>query len=153
MMCFWDDSSFSIQWLLYWIWRWKSRLCNANFLFSADMDTDHDLAEKLGFEKIAEQTINECKSTAVLYKHKKTGAEVMSVSNDDENKVFGVVFRTPPYVILSLSLCRFVHPFLLLVLLLEQYFDVSSFTTTGKIQLVYLIYLSIVYCVGQGNTL
>ncbi|XP_039127207.1 presequence protease 1, chloroplastic/mitochondrial-like [Dioscorea cayenensis subsp. rotundata] len=61
-----------------------------------DMDTDHDLAEKLGFEKIAEQTINECKSTAVLYKHKKTGAEVMSVSNDDENKVFGVVFRTPP---------------------------------------------------------
>ncbi|KAH7679588.1 LuxS/MPP-like metallohydrolase protein [Dioscorea alata] len=61
-----------------------------------DMDTDHDLAEKLGFEKIAEQTINECKSTAVLYKHKKTGAEVMSVSNDDENKVFGIVFRTPP---------------------------------------------------------
>ncbi|KAG5625363.1 hypothetical protein H5410_010581 [Solanum commersonii] len=30
---------------------------------------------------------------AVLYKHKKTGAEVMSVSNDDENKGFGVVFR------------------------------------------------------------
>lgn len=32
----------------------------------------------------------------MLYKHKKTGAEIMSVSNDDENKVFGVVFRTPP---------------------------------------------------------
>ncbi|THG05826.1 hypothetical protein TEA_026437 [Camellia sinensis var. sinensis] len=38
----------------------------------------------------------ECKSRAVLYKHKKTGAEIMSVSNDDENKVFGIVFRTPP---------------------------------------------------------
>ncbi|RWW24969.1 hypothetical protein BHE74_00002106 [Ensete ventricosum] len=55
-----------------------------------------DIAEKLGFEIISEQTINECKATAVLYKHKKTGAEIMSVSNDDENKVFGVVFRTPP---------------------------------------------------------
>ncbi|KAM0948972.1 putative peptidase M16, metalloenzyme, LuxS/M16 peptidase, peptidase M16C associated [Dioscorea sansibarensis] len=65
-------------------------------LSHGDVDADHDLAEKLGFEKIAEQTIDECKSTAVLYKHKKTGAEVMSVSNDDENKVFGVVFRTPP---------------------------------------------------------
>jgi Zn-dependent M16 (insulinase) family peptidase len=32
----------------------------------------------------------------VLFKHKKTGAEVMSVLNDDENKVFGIVFRTPP---------------------------------------------------------
>lgn len=45
---------------------------------------------------MSEQFIDECKSKAVLYKHKKTGAEVMSVSNDDENKVFGVVFRTPP---------------------------------------------------------
>lgn len=32
----------------------------------------------------------------MLFKHKKTGAEVMSVINDDENKVFGIVFRTPP---------------------------------------------------------
>ncbi|XP_073010433.1 presequence protease 1, chloroplastic/mitochondrial isoform X1 [Typha latifolia] len=59
-------------------------------------DGGHDFAEKLGFEKISEQTIDECKSTAILYKHKKTGAEVMSVSNDDDNKVFGIVFRTPP---------------------------------------------------------
>ncbi|CAH9116055.1 unnamed protein product [Cuscuta epithymum] len=53
-------------------------------------------AEKLGFEEVCEQFIDECKSKAVLYKHKKTGAEIMSVSNDDENKVFGIVFRTPP---------------------------------------------------------
>ncbi|KAE8009011.1 hypothetical protein FH972_005469 [Carpinus fangiana] len=55
-----------------------------------------EVAEKLGFEKVSEQFIGECKSKAVLFKHKKTGAEVMSVSNDDENKVFGIVFRTPP---------------------------------------------------------
>ncbi|OAY78579.1 Presequence protease 1, chloroplastic/mitochondrial [Ananas comosus] len=63
---------------------------------SRDLDVSPEYAEKLGFEKISEQTIDECKSTAVLYKHKKTGAGVLSVSNDDENKVFGIVFRTPP---------------------------------------------------------
>ncbi|CAM8941621.1 unnamed protein product [Rhodiola kirilowii] len=55
-----------------------------------------EAAERYGFEKVSEQFISECKSKAVLFKHKKTGAEVMSVTNDDENKVFGVVFRTPP---------------------------------------------------------
>ena len=62
----------------------------------ADTDDVHEYAAKLGFEKVSEQVIDECKSAAVLYKHKKTGAEVMSVANDDENKVFGIVFRTPP---------------------------------------------------------
>ncbi|XP_017229368.1 presequence protease 1, chloroplastic/mitochondrial isoform X2 [Daucus carota subsp. sativus] len=56
----------------------------------------YDAPEKLGFDKVSEQFIEECKSTLVLFKHKKTGAQVMSVSNDDENKVFGIVFRTPP---------------------------------------------------------
>ncbi|KAI3947676.1 hypothetical protein MKX01_034341 [Papaver californicum] len=56
----------------------------------------NDVAEKLGFEVVSEQEIDECKSKALLYKHKKTGAEIMSVANDDENKVFGIVFRTPP---------------------------------------------------------
>uniref|UniRef100_A0A6N2L3X6 Peptidase M16 N-terminal domain-containing protein n=1 Tax=Salix viminalis TaxID=40686 RepID=A0A6N2L3X6_SALVM len=55
-----------------------------------------EVAAKYGFEKVSEEFIGECKSKAVLFKHKKTGAEVMSVSNDDENKVFGIVFRTPP---------------------------------------------------------
>ncbi|KAI8028462.1 hypothetical protein LOK49_LG02G03504 [Camellia lanceoleosa] len=60
------------------------------------LGADDEVAEKLGFEKVSEEFIEECKSRAVLYKHKKTGAEIMSVSNDDENKVFGIVFRTPP---------------------------------------------------------
>ena len=33
---------------------------------------------------------------AVLYKHKKSGAELLSVVAPDENKVFGITFRTPP---------------------------------------------------------
>jgi Zn-dependent M16 (insulinase) family peptidase len=32
----------------------------------------------------------------VLYRHKQTGAEVLSVVKDDDNKVFGITFRTPP---------------------------------------------------------
>ncbi|KAK4747804.1 hypothetical protein SAY87_014390 [Trapa incisa] len=54
------------------------------------------VAEKYGFEKVSEEFIKECKSKATLFRHKKTGAEIMSVSNEDENKVFGIVFRTPP---------------------------------------------------------
>ncbi|CAA0807546.1 Presequence protease 2-chloroplastic/mitochondrial [Striga hermonthica] len=60
------------------------------------LGADEDAAEKLGFEKVSEEFIVECNSRAVLYKHKKTGAEIMSVLNEDENKVFGIVFRTPP---------------------------------------------------------
>ncbi|RYQ90143.1 hypothetical protein Ahy_B09g096399 isoform D [Arachis hypogaea] len=55
-----------------------------------------EVALELGFEKVSEEFIPECKSKAVLFRHRKTGAEVMSVSNHDENKVFGIVFRTPP---------------------------------------------------------
>lgn len=33
---------------------------------------------------------------ATLYKHDKSGAEVLSVIAADENKVFGINFRTPP---------------------------------------------------------
>ncbi|KAH9305165.1 hypothetical protein KI387_009569, partial [Taxus chinensis] len=60
------------------------------------LEANPDVVSELGFEKVEEQFLNEYKSTAILYRHKRTGAEVMSVSNDDENKVFGIVIRTPP---------------------------------------------------------
>lgn len=63
---------------------------------SPPSEASPDVVRDLGFEKVEEQFLNEYKSTAILYRHKKTGAEVMSVSNDDENKVFGIVIRTPP---------------------------------------------------------
>jgi presequence protease len=49
-----------------------------------------------GFEQIDERFIEELNTKAVLYRHVKTGAELLSLSNDDENKVFGVTFATPP---------------------------------------------------------
>src|SRR5258707_8695564 len=38
----------------------------------------------------------ESAATARLYRHVRTGAELLSLINDDENKVFGTAFRTPP---------------------------------------------------------
>lgn len=49
-----------------------------------------------GFELIREQRIPELNSLARLYRHAATGAELLSLINDDENKVFGIAFRTPP---------------------------------------------------------
>src|SRR5260370_26759701 len=49
-----------------------------------------------GFELLREQEISELNTRARLERHVKTGAELLSLSNDDENKVFGVTFRTPP---------------------------------------------------------
>src|SRR5256885_15675405 len=33
---------------------------------------------------------------AKLYRHVSTRAELLSLENDDENKAFGITFRTPP---------------------------------------------------------
>jgi hypothetical protein len=48
-----------------------------------------------GFELQRSQFVREYDSHVLLYKHKKTGAELISVVNKDENKTFGAVFRTP----------------------------------------------------------
>ena len=49
-----------------------------------------------GFELIREQKLSEINSTARYYRHVATGAELISLLNADENKVFGVSFSTPP---------------------------------------------------------
>lgn len=48
------------------------------------------------FELIQEHEIPELRTRARLFKHSATGAEMLSLENDDENKVFGITFRTPP---------------------------------------------------------
>src|SRR6266853_1017964 len=49
-----------------------------------------------GFELIREQKLPEINSAARYYRHVSTGAELISLINTDENKVFGVSFGTPP---------------------------------------------------------
>ncbi|HEX5324354.1 MAG TPA: insulinase family protein, partial [Capsulimonadaceae bacterium] len=54
------------------------------------------MPEIYGFELVREVEVAEWKSIARLYRHVKTGAQLMSVINDDENKAFAVSFSTPP---------------------------------------------------------
>ncbi len=49
-----------------------------------------------GFELLQDVEIEELKTRGRLYRHVKTGGLLLSLSNDDENKVFGISFRTPP---------------------------------------------------------
>ncbi|MBL8079271.1 MAG: insulinase family protein [Anaerolineales bacterium] len=48
------------------------------------------------FTLIKEQHIHELNCDAKLYEHKRTGARLLSIINDDENKVFSINFRTTP---------------------------------------------------------
>lgn len=49
-----------------------------------------------GFTLIEEKNMPEVCGTARLWKHDVTGAQILSIVNDDENKCFGAAFRTPP---------------------------------------------------------
>ncbi|MCM1090587.1 MAG: insulinase family protein [Butyrivibrio sp.] len=48
------------------------------------------------YEVIEQRELDDIRSTGVLLRHRKTGARVALISNDDENKVFYIGFRTPP---------------------------------------------------------
>ena len=48
------------------------------------------------YDVIAKDVVTEYGAYCTLYRHKKSGAELLSVANDDDNKVFGITFRTPP---------------------------------------------------------
>lgn len=49
-----------------------------------------------GFTRVSTTYVQEISSRADIFVHDKTGARILSVVNDDENKVFGISFRTPP---------------------------------------------------------
>lgn len=49
-----------------------------------------------GFESQWVREIPELKTRAEMFRHVGTGTDLLSLTNEDENKVFGVTFRTPP---------------------------------------------------------
>lgn len=49
-----------------------------------------------GFKLLEEKDVKEVNSTSRLFSHEKTGARLIYLSNDDNNKVFTIGFRTPP---------------------------------------------------------
>lgn len=48
------------------------------------------------YELLSQEMIEDIHAKGYLLKHKKSGARVMLLANDDENKVFNITFRTPP---------------------------------------------------------
>ena len=49
-----------------------------------------------GFKFINQEKIKELNTEALRFEHEQTGAELLVLNNDDDNKVFSVTFRTPP---------------------------------------------------------
>lgn len=49
-----------------------------------------------GFKLIEEKDIGELNSVTRLFEHVKSGARLLHLENDDDNKVFSIGFRTPP---------------------------------------------------------
>lgn len=54
-----------------------------------------NLASLNAYEIIEQRELSDIKSEGALLKHKKSGARVLLISNDDDNKVFNIGFRTP----------------------------------------------------------
>lgn len=48
------------------------------------------------YELVKKENLSDIRSTGYLLRHIKTGARIMAIENDDENKVFNIAFRTPP---------------------------------------------------------
>ena len=49
-----------------------------------------------GYTLVSTEYVQEIDSHADLFIHDRTGARILSMRNSDENKVFGISFRTPP---------------------------------------------------------
>lgn len=49
-----------------------------------------------GYDLLKQEAIEDIHSTGYSFKHKKSGARICVIANDDENKVFHIAFRTPP---------------------------------------------------------
>jgi len=52
-----------------------------------------DFHKLSAYELIEEREIADLKSKGAILRHKKTGAKITLLSNDDENKVFYIGFR------------------------------------------------------------
>ena len=70
------------------------------------------ISQLTAYEVIREEALTDLDSKGTLLRHKKSGARIALVENDDENKVFYIAFRTPvddstgvPHIIEHTVLC------------------------------------------------
>ena len=81
-------------------------------MFKDFIEKNKSIYEKDAYEVVINKYIEEINSDAWLLKHKKTGARIVLLSNEDDNKVFNIGFRTPvnndtgvPHIIEHTVLC------------------------------------------------
>lgn len=73
-----------------------SRIQQNNTCMKGMLDEMKTIENLTTYEIIEKREIADLNSISYVLKHKKTGARVALLSNDDENKVFYIGFRTPP---------------------------------------------------------
>ena len=56
------------------------------------------------YTQIETKFIEDIKTKVTVYRHDKTGARIMTLENDDANKVFTIAFRTP-----AINSCGLTH--------------------------------------------
>ena len=54
------------------------------------------LTDLKAYEILEKRPMKDLNSEGIILRHKKSGAKIAVISNDDENKVFYIGFRTPP---------------------------------------------------------
>ena len=52
--------------------------------------------EHPAYDVIQRDIVHEYGAYCTLFRHKKSGAQLLSIASDDDNKVFGITLRTPP---------------------------------------------------------
>ena len=60
------------------------------------MEKKMSIENLTAYEIVEDREIKDLNSRGVILRHKKTGARIVLLSNDDPNKVFYIGFRTPP---------------------------------------------------------
>lgn len=63
---------------------------------SRNVKSSLELTPNAAYELIHEEYLDDIKSAGMVFRHKKSGARVCILSNNDENKMFCAAFRTPP---------------------------------------------------------
>lgn len=64
-------------------------------LFAAQNESLRNGKEYSGFKLISQKDVSEIDSKVYIFEHKKSGAKLIFLENDDSNKVFSISFRTP----------------------------------------------------------
>lgn len=67
-----------------------------NFCMAKTIKNKSEIRDLAAYNLIREEQLTDLNSVGLVFQHKKTKARIVVISNDDDNKVFSIGFRTPP---------------------------------------------------------